>query len=409
MTGLQHKVNNMKILKIFLGLLVFLGAFAFLQSNPLVVKNACAANWGGQSVCGSGYYGSGYDVCPHSHVAPDHCVTSSDFDVTINGTGIPLGQKMEVFIAPTDGSGDACYNVPGTDVTCLDRTEDYPTPNGWDGTPMHFVFDRIGCSMTGKCTNDYTVRVRFAQPYTDPSVNCPNPADYRNSAIQNGVTNYATFTINCQAPGVTITPTPTSTCPGTCGTYNYPQGNACTTGGQNGTWQYDDQGPRIRCTDIYNPYCYICIPQPTATPTPTLPPGVTPPPTSTPIPPGVTVTPTDTPNPSCPVPDGTPVVTVTCAACNGGGTNPPLTPTPTSSTPADTPTPTIVGAPTPTVTPTQAPVAPTPTCTPNGNDNGGSNPNQCPTPTPNNLDCCVGAGYAGYCYQGTCIPDYPVP
>lgn len=176
----------------------FLVVLSFLQELSFIspIRSACAANWG---ACNSD---PNYQVCPKTHAAPDHCVTSSDFNVTINGTGIPIGQKFTISIFPDDNS------LSCADVNCLERSTTYTTPDGWDGNPYHVTLDQIGCS-AGNCANKYTVRVRFA---TDPGINCPNPDDFHVAAIQNGVANFPSFNIACETPPVTCTTTATQQC-----------------------------------------------------------------------------------------------------------------------------------------------------------------------------------------------------
>lgn len=357
-----------RTLKVLFVLSLMVVGFSLIKGENPIVQRACATLWGS---CNPD---PAYQICPRTGAAFGGCVDSAMFNVTINGTNIPPGQTFQIDIFPTDGSGDVCSSV-----TCLKRTTSF-TSTGWTGSAYSVLLDQIGCATAGTCSNAYTVQVRFAQPYIDPTLNCPDPPNVLIPNIQNGVSQAANFIINCQAP--VPTPTPTSTCPGTCGTFDTPQGQACTISGQNGTWQYDDQPAYSRCTDIQKPYCYICIPVPTPTATkaptatPTVPPGVTPP----------TATPTPTPG-ICPVP-GTPVVTVTCTGCTSNGTSP---------------TPTGAFNPNPTPTPTLAVSTPTPTCSPNQGNNCGA-----PTPTPTQAADRLGPGAPctinSQCASGVCIP-----
>lgn len=266
----------------FLGILFMV--FSLSPSKDTFVNQACATGWGASCTNSPG---PNYHICPATGQAFSGCVQSAMFNVSIAGTRIPPGQKFSVSIAPSDGSGSVC-----SAVTCLRRTTGYTT-DGWAGSPLSATLDQIGCATSGTCTNSFRVQVRFAQPYIDPSLNCPNPPDVIID-IQNGISKPANFNIVCDAP--THTPSPIVTKP---------------------------LSPTPTLTRTPTP---TVTKTPTLTPKPivTLPPNVTatipPAATKTPTPivtktPTPTLTITPTVNPVCPVP-ATPVVRVTCPLCS---------------------------------------------------------------------------------------------
>lgn len=299
----------MKFLKIFFTVIVVSIGFIALQNNTSIVPKACATGWG--SSCPDSP-GATYHICPRTGAAYGGCVQSVDFNITIaSDTFIPPGQRFIVSIFPTDGSGSVC-----SDVTCLKRTTEYTT-DGWTGGSLTLpTLDQIGCS-SGACSNAYSIRIRFAEPFQPGVPNCPismNP-DFT-TTIQNGVPVYVPYTLHCQQPEATPTNSPTPS------------------------------------------------PTRTPTPTPTNVPGTTPTPTPTP-PPGVTYTPV--PTQMCPVPE-TPVVSVSCIGCNGGGSGSVPTPT-TSQSNTSTPTPGVDDGKGPTIAPTSKP---TPTPLPETNRKSGT-------------------------------------
>lgn len=404
----KNKMHYTKLLKIFLVTFVLFIGVALIQRDSPLVKTACAAGWGASC---SNSYGSTYHICPRTGASFSGCIQSADFNVHINGTGIPRGQKFRIQIYPSDGSGSVC-----SDVTCLNRTADYVTPTGWDGSQYNVTLDQIGCS-SGACRNDYTVKVTFAEPYIDPTLNCPNPSDFT-TTIQNGVPRDANFNIQCQAPPPVCPvtkPVATITCdsatkkvacswtnvagvtswntdiskndaPGfstvVCRTAYFSggtgtQGN-CSANSSARTISWSNAAPGTYNCQAVAEFGSVCSPLVgdaasctiagvTPSPTPPAPTATTPPRvTVTPPAPTATRAPTNTPVPStCPVP-GTPVVTVTCIGCNNDA---PIA-TPTNGL-VSTPTPTGKAGTTPTPT-VRITITPTPTGGSGNKDSGAS-------------------------------------
>ncbi len=186
---------------VFVIAILFTCSFLTINDSP-VVKTACATSWG---ACNPD---PNYQSCPSGIGPISGCISSVDFNVTINSVGsapVPNNTPFRIQIYPSDGSGNSCSNV-----TCLKRTTDYTTP-GWGsaGIPYQVKLDQIGCDLTGSCTNNFTVQINFATTVT--GLNCP---EYRqNFNIQNGSPVTVTYNINCTSTQTyTCTTTATQMC-----------------------------------------------------------------------------------------------------------------------------------------------------------------------------------------------------
>lgn len=201
-----------KLFKYFIAIFIVfcLGYFAATSKIPEVNKVNAQSEWG-PNCPNATYPGNSFpNQCPAGQPPAGGalCATASNFNVTIDGN-IPVGQKFVIDIQPVNGQ------LICSDVTCLKRAVTYNTPDGYNGTSYNVTLDQIGCSGSA-CDNNYRVTVSFAQPYIQPTLNCPNPTPWT-GVIHNGSPNNVHVPIHCEAPAPTcpVVPTviPTITCP----------------------------------------------------------------------------------------------------------------------------------------------------------------------------------------------------
>lgn len=247
---------------ISIGTAVFITLLSISIVPSFDFANVCAqTKWGGCA--------EAYATCPTGKIQ-SHCSQATDFNITVNGTGIAIGQTFAVYIYPADGT----YTCP--DVTCLERRVSGYTFTWPGGTSWSETFNQIGCS-SGACPNAYKINVYMTGAELSGSCTVNPAGAIYDVTIANGLSIDKTFTFTC-IPVSTATPTsaPTAT----------------------------------------------SVP-PTATTTPGSPTATTAPPTATTVPGGPTSPPASTPT----TPPGVPTATRAPSAT-------PKAPTPTATVPA---------------------------------------------------------------------------